>query len=49
MLRLRRTDYRPAWLDDLADDVTMEASVLNGIVRVHERLTAPACRASWSA
>lgn len=31
--RRHRTDYRPAWLDDLADDVTMEASVMNGIVR----------------
>ncbi|MFJ5265202.1 hypothetical protein ACIQAC_32530 [Streptomyces sp. NPDC088387] len=30
---LRRTDYRPEWLDRLAEDVTMEASVLNGIVQ----------------
>ncbi|MGZ6831731.1 MAG: hypothetical protein ACXVGN_00995 [Mycobacteriaceae bacterium] len=29
----RRTDYYPHWLDNLADDVTMEGSVLNGIVR----------------
>jgi hypothetical protein len=29
----RRTDYHPPWLDDLADDVTMEAAVLNGIVQ----------------
>ncbi|TFV33827.1 hypothetical protein E4K10_41145 [Streptomyces sp. T1317-0309] len=29
---LRRRDYRPAWLDNLAEDATMEASVLNGIV-----------------
>lgn len=28
----RRTDYVPAWLGNLADDVTMEASVLNGTV-----------------
>jgi len=28
----RRRDYRPRWLDDLAEDVTMEASVMNGIV-----------------
>lgn len=28
----QRRDYRPAWLDNLADDVTMEASVLDGIV-----------------
>jgi hypothetical protein len=27
-----RTDYTPAWLGNLAHDVTMEASVLNGIV-----------------
>ncbi|MFF0286476.1 hypothetical protein [Streptomyces sp. NPDC005262] len=29
----QRTDYYPAWLDNLADDVTMEGSVLNGVVR----------------
>jgi hypothetical protein len=28
----QRTDYSPAWLDNLAEDVTMEGSVLNGIV-----------------
>jgi hypothetical protein len=28
----QRTDYYPAWLDNLADDVTMEGSVLNRIV-----------------
>ena len=28
----QRTDYVPGWLANLADDVTMEASVLNGIV-----------------
>ena len=26
-----RHDYRPEWLDNLADDVTMEGSVINGI------------------
>jgi hypothetical protein len=26
-----RRDYRPDWLDSLADDVTMEGSVLTGI------------------
>jgi hypothetical protein len=26
-----RRDYRPEWLDNLADDVTMEGSVLTGI------------------
>lgn len=29
----RRTDYTPGWLSNLADNVTMEASVTNGIVR----------------
>ncbi|MFK3979151.1 hypothetical protein ACI2K4_02105 [Micromonospora sp. NPDC050397] len=28
----RRTDYQPTWIKDLADDVTMEGAVLNGIV-----------------
>ena len=28
----QRTDYRPAWLDDLADDVTLEASVMTGVI-----------------
>jgi hypothetical protein len=26
----RRNDYYPAWLDNLADDVTLEASAING-------------------
>jgi hypothetical protein len=26
----RRTDYYPVWLDSLADDVTLEASAMNG-------------------
>jgi hypothetical protein len=29
----RRTDYYPGWLDNLADDVTVEGSVLNGVVQ----------------
>ena len=29
----QRRDYRPDWLDKLADDVTMEGSVLTGIAR----------------
>src|ERR1051326_7818676 len=29
----RRTDYYPSWLDNLADDVTMEGAVLSGVVR----------------
>jgi len=28
---MHRHDYRPEWLDNLADDVTMEGSVLTGI------------------
>jgi hypothetical protein len=28
----RRTDYRPRWLDNLADDVTSEASAINGVL-----------------
>ena len=26
----RRTDYYPVWLDNLADDVTLEASAMQG-------------------
>jgi hypothetical protein len=29
----RFADYYPAWLDDLADDVTLEGSLLDGAVR----------------
>jgi hypothetical protein len=28
-----RTDYTPEWLGKLADDVTLEASVMNGVAR----------------
>jgi hypothetical protein len=28
----RRTDSYPSWLDDLADDVTLEGSVMDGVV-----------------
>lgn len=35
-----RTDYRPSWLDDLADDVTMEGSVLTGIAEGPEAVRA---------
>jgi hypothetical protein len=28
----RRYDYYPVWLDNLADDVTLEASAINGFV-----------------
>ena len=30
---LRFTDYYPAWLDNLADDVTVEGSMLDGAVQ----------------
>jgi hypothetical protein len=29
----RRIDYYPAWLDNLADDVTLEASAMDGAVQ----------------
>jgi hypothetical protein len=29
----RRTDYYPAWLDNLADNVTLEAAAMNGAVQ----------------
>jgi hypothetical protein len=35
-----RRDYRPDWLDDLADDVTMEGSVLTGIAEGPEAIRA---------
>ena len=35
-----RKDYRPHWLDNLADDVTMEGSVLTGIVEGPEAIRA---------
>jgi hypothetical protein len=36
----RRTDYYPQWLDNLADDVTVEGSVLNGVVQGAEAVRA---------
>ena len=36
----RRTDYTPGWLGELAVDVTMEASVTDGIVRGPEAVRA---------
>jgi hypothetical protein len=33
-----RLDYRPDWLDNLADDVTMEGSVMNGIAEGPEAI-----------
>ena len=35
-----RRDYRPEWLDNLADDVTIEGSVLNGIAEGPEAIRA---------
>jgi hypothetical protein len=35
-----RRDYRPEWLDNLADDVTMEGSVLTGIAEGPEAVRA---------
>jgi hypothetical protein len=35
-----RTDYTPEWLGNLADDVTLEASVMNGIVEGPEAVRA---------
>jgi hypothetical protein len=36
----RERGHRPEWIDRLADDVTMEASVLNGIVVGAEKVRA---------
>jgi hypothetical protein len=36
----RRTDYYPEWLDHLADDVTVEGSVLNGVISGAEAVRA---------
>jgi hypothetical protein len=35
-----RQDYRPEWLDNLADDVTIEGSVLSGIAEGPEAIRA---------
>ena len=32
-VRVPATDYRPVWLDRLADDVTIEGSAMNGVAR----------------
>ena len=36
----RRTDYFPVWLNDLADDVTLEASAINGAAQGPEAVRA---------
>jgi len=30
-VRVPATDYRPVWLNNLADDVTIEGSAMNGV------------------
>ena len=32
-IRVAATDYYPAWLDSLADDVTIEGSAMNGVAQ----------------
>jgi hypothetical protein len=32
-VRVPATDYRPVWLNSLADDVTLEGSVMNGVAQ----------------
>ena len=32
-IRVPATDYYPAWLDSLADDVTIEGSAMNGVAQ----------------
>jgi hypothetical protein len=32
-VRVPATDYRPVWLDSLANDVTIEGSAMNGVVQ----------------
>ena len=32
-VRVRATEYRPVWLDNLADDVTIEGSAMDGIAQ----------------
>jgi hypothetical protein len=32
-VRVRTTDYVPVWLNNLADDVTLEGSAMNGVVQ----------------
>jgi|SRR5215472_582655 len=32
-VRVLATDYHPVWLDNLADDVTIEGSAMNGVVQ----------------
>lgn len=35
-IRVAATDYRPVWLNSLADDVTIEGSAMNGVAQGDE-------------
>jgi hypothetical protein len=37
-VRVAATDYRPVWLDNLADDVTIEGSAMNGVAHGAEAI-----------
>ena len=37
-VRVPATDYHPVWLDNLADDVTIEGSAMNGVVQGAEAI-----------
>jgi hypothetical protein len=37
-VRVPASDYRPVWLDSLADDVTIEGSAMNGVAEGAETL-----------
>jgi hypothetical protein len=39
-VRVPATDYRPVWLDSLADDVTIEGSAMNGVAQGAEAIRA---------
>ena len=39
-VRVPATDYHPVWLDNLADDVTIEGSAMNGVVQGAEAIRA---------
>jgi len=37
-VRVPTTEYRPVWLDHLADDVSIEGSAMNGVARGAEKV-----------
>jgi hypothetical protein len=37
-VRVSASDYRPVWLESLADDVTIEGSAMNGVVQGAEEV-----------